>query len=175
MKLGTYEKMQGVMVSNAKRVVEKASRVCGIVATGTLMGMMFLTVVSVFGRKFLSSPIPGDVELIEMAMVCTGFLGIAWCAIMEKHVQVDILISRFSNRAQHIVRLIGYGIALVTAVIIAWRSFVEGVANRELGRTSPSLSIPIFPFYWMVGFGYTLLCFTLFVLILKSLTGMRKQ
>ena len=133
------------------------------------MAMMLFTVANVVLRAFFNCPIPGDAELIEIAMVCTGFLGVAWCAIKVKHIRVDLLVSFFPKRAQYIIDALGYLAVLGASTIIAWQSIVEGLANREMHRASPSLEIPIFPFYWVTSFGYAVLCLVLVVLIARSI------
>lgn len=141
----------------------------GIIAIGTLVAMMLFTVANVVLRAFFNRPIPGDAELIEIAMVCTGFLGVAWCAIKGKHIRVDLLVSFFPKRAQCIIDVLGYLAVLGASTIIAWRSVVEGLANRQMHRLSPSLEIPIFPFYWVTSLGYAVLCLAILVLIARSI------
>lgn len=137
--------------------------------------MMLFTVANVVLRAFFNSPIPGDVELIEIAMVCTGFLGVAWCAIQVKHIRVDLLVSLLPKRAQCIIDVLGYLAVLGASTIIAWQSVVEGLANREMKRASPSLEIPIFPFFWITSLGYAVLCLVLVVLIARSIGDMVKK
>lgn len=159
-------------VGNAARWVEEKigalSRFLGIIAIGILLAMMLFTVVNVFLRAVFNRPIPGDVELIEIAMVCTSFLGLAWCAIKEKHIRVDLLVASFPKRAQAIIDGVGYGAALVTCIVISWQSVVEGIANREINRLSASLGIPVYPFYWVTALGFAVLCMALLVLIARA-------
>jgi TRAP-type C4-dicarboxylate transport system permease small subunit len=144
------------------------SRYLGIIAIVVLVAMMLFTVANVILRAFFNSPIPGDVELIEVAMVCTGFLGLAWCAIQEKHIKVDLLVQFFPKKAQGIIDAIGHIGALGVSIIIAWQSINEGYANKELEAATASLQIPIFPFYWVTSVGYGLLSLALLVLLFKA-------
>ena len=147
----------------------------GIIAIGTLVAMMLFTVANVVLRAFFNRPIPGDAELIEIGMVCTGFLGVAWCALKEKHIRVDLLVSFLPKRAQYIIDVLGYLAVLGASIVIAWQSIVEGLANRQMHRLSPSLEIPIFPFYWVTSLGYAVLCLALLVLIARSISAMVKK
>jgi TRAP-type C4-dicarboxylate transport system permease small subunit len=147
----------------------------GIIAIGTLVAMMLFTVANVVLRAFFNRPIPGDAELIEIAMVCTGFLGVAWCALKGKHIRVDLFVSFLPKRAQDIIDVLGYIAILGVSVIIAWQSIIEGLANRQMDRLSPSLEIPIFPFNWVTGLGYGVLCLALLVLIAKSIREVLKK
>jgi TRAP-type C4-dicarboxylate transport system permease small subunit len=153
---------------SAEKAVYNLSRALGIIAIVILVAMMLFTVLNVVMRAFFNRPIPGDVELIEIAMVCTGFLGLAWCAIKEKHIRVDLLVQFFPKRGQAIVDIIGYLGALGACVIIAWQSINEGLANKGLETASASLEIPLYPFYWVTAAGYVLLCLALLVLIVRA-------
>lgn len=157
--------------SAAKRVEEKInalSRFLGVIAIGILLAMMLFTVANVFLRAVFNRPIPGDVELIEIAMVCTSFLGLAWCAIKGKHIRVDLLVMNFPQRARGVIDAVGYVLALGTCIVISLQSFIEGLANRDINRLSASLGIPIFPFYWVTALGFGVLCLALLVLIARA-------
>jgi TRAP-type C4-dicarboxylate transport system permease small subunit len=156
-------------IRSAEGKIYSLSRFLGIIAIVILVAMMLFTVLNVVLRAFFNRPIPGDVELIEIAMVCTGFLGLAWCAVKERHIRVDLLVQFFPKRAQGIIDTIGYIGALGACVIIAWQSINEGLANREMETATASLNIPIFPFYWVTAAGYSLLCFALLVLIVRAI------
>jgi TRAP-type C4-dicarboxylate transport system permease small subunit len=154
---------------SAEDKIEIVSRILGIIAIGVLVAMMLFTVLNVVLRAFFNRPIPGDVELIEISMVCTSFLGVAWCAMKEKHIRVDLLVSFLPKRAQGIIDSFCYLLALGATIIIAWQSIQEGFANREIDRLSASLGIPIFPFYWVTALGYGVLSLAILVLIVRSL------
>jgi TRAP-type C4-dicarboxylate transport system permease small subunit len=153
---------------SAENKIHGMSRFLGIIAIVILVAMMLFTVANVVLRAFFNRPIAGDVELIEVAMVCTGFLGLAWCAVKEKHIRVDLLVQFFPKRAKGIIDSIGYIGALGASIIIAWQSIKEGLANKEIERATASLDIPVFPFYWVTAIGYGLLCLALLVLIVRS-------
>ena len=153
---------------SAESRIYSLSRILGIIAIVILVAMMLFTVVNVVMRAFFNRPIPGDVELIEVAMVCTGFLGLAWCAIREKHIRVDLLVQYFPKRVQGVIDSIGYIGALGASIIISWQSINEGLANKEMETATASLDIPVYPFYWVTALGYGILCFALLVLIVRA-------
>lgn len=152
----------------ARARINGLSRLLGIIAIVILVAMMLFTVLNVVLRSFFNHPIPGDVELIEVAMVCTSFLGLAWCAIKERHIRVDLLVQFFPQKAQGIVELIGYIGALGASIIISWQSVNEGLANKEMNRLTASLGIPVYPFYFITAVGFGALSLALLVLIIRA-------
>ena len=151
------------------------SRFTGIVAIFVLVVMMFFTVLNVVMRAFFNSPIPGDVELIEVGMVCVGFLSLAWCAIRGMHISVDLVVSFLPKRIQAVFDIFGYLLGLGIFILLSWRAVAEGIANRELNNLSATLSFPIFPFYWVTALGYAVLCLAIMVLLVRSLSGALKK
>jgi len=158
------------MAQFAEGKIHALSRITSIIAIGVLVAMMLFTVLDVFLRAFLNNPIPGDVELIEMAMVFVGFLGLAWCAMRGMHIRVDLIVSFMPTRTQGIIDSFCYLAGLGICALMAWQSVLEGIANWEMTNLSPTLRIPVFPFYWVIAVGYAILSLAILVLLARSLT-----
>lgn len=154
----------------AESEIELLSKILGIVAIGVLVAMMLFTVLDVFLRAFFNRPIRGDVELIEVGMVCTSFLGLAWCAMRGMHIKVDLVVSFLPKRTQRIIDSFGYLLGLGICILLAWQGLLEGIANWKMNSLSATLEFPIFPFYWVVALGFAVLCLAILVLLTRSLT-----
>ena len=141
----------------------------GFIAICILVAMMILTVLDVFLRRVFNSPIPFSLELVEFMMVLTGFLGLAWCAMSESHIRVDLIVSRMPTRARGIIDSLCYLAGFGISVIIAWRSVMECLAIRKLHTESTVLGIPIFPFYLVVAAGFAALALAILILLARSL------
>lgn len=157
------------LAQRVENTIKALSRILGIVAIGVLVAIMLFTVLNVFLRALFNRPLAGDVELIEVGMVCASFLALAWCAIKGMHIRVDLVVSFLPKRAQGIIDFFGYLIGLGICLLLAWEGFLEGHANLELNSLSATLRFPIFPFYWIVALGYAVLCLTILVLLARSL------
>ena len=114
----------------------------GIVGVVFLLAMMMMTVVDVIMRYFFLRPIIGSVEISISLMVCVVFLGIAWCALNDGHISVDIITGRMSKKGRAFLNGFDNFVTLALALIIAWRSFLEGVSVKKMEVTSPLLGIP---------------------------------
>lgn len=131
-------------------------RLMNIVAMVVLLAMMLLTVSDVFLRYALKKPILDSIPLTEYMMVCAVFLALAWCEVNGKHVTVDIIVSRFSPRIQAIFSSCTYIIELGLCFLITWQSFRETLVIRQLQKTSLLLKVPVYPFYFILTFGFAL-------------------
>ncbi|OGN91798.1 MAG: hypothetical protein A2Z70_00505 [Chloroflexi bacterium RBG_13_48_17] len=127
-----------------------------IVAMSVLVAMMLLTVSDVFLRYVFKKPILDSISLTEYMMVCGVFLALAWCEVNGKHVTVDIVVSRFSPKIQTIFSIGTYFVELGLCSLITWQSFLETLAIRQLQKASLLLGVPVYPFYFILTFGFAL-------------------
>ena len=151
--------------------IEKLSRFLGFLAIFLLVVMMAFTVLDIILRATISKPIPGDVELIEMLMVGAGFLGLAWCATLNMHIKVDLLVARFPKRVQRIFDCFNYIIALVMCTVFAWRNYIESFFIKDMNTTTEILGIYIYPFYWIIAFSYAVLCLVIVTRLMRAIIG----
>jgi TRAP-type C4-dicarboxylate transport system permease small subunit len=151
------------------KIIHFLSRIMNIFASAVLVAMMLLTVADVCLRYFLRQPILGATELTENMMVCMAFFALAWCAGQQGHLRVDLVVSRFSPRMQAVFDSITSMVGLIIVALIAWRSFLEGLAVRQLNIISSLLKIPAFPFYYVVAAGCALLCLVMVAQFIRDI------
>ncbi len=151
-----------------------ASRIVGILVTApayvagaVLVLLMLLTVADVTGRYFFNAPLGGVFDLTQFAVLIMTFLSFAYCAWHRAHVVIELLYNRLGKGAQRVLGRVINLAGCVLFVLIGWRALVQSVDVREFAEASQLLTIPFFPFYWVVAFGAGLtalvLAFRLFV------------
>ena len=156
--------------STAEKRIVQISEIFGVVAVAVLVCMMMLTVCDVVLRYFFNSPLISSMEITEYMMVIVGFLGLAWCALKGMHIKVQLIVGRFSERAQGIIDVINSLIILGLCALIASKSFTESMVAREMGRVSDITDIPHYPFYLIIVLGYILLFLAVITLLVRSAT-----
>lgn len=139
-----------VRVTNV--TVTAAAAVAGVV----LVALMCLTVADVVGRYFFNSPINGVFDLTQFAVLIMTFLSFAYCGFRGAHVVIELLYDRIPERAQFAVRRLSNGVGAILFSVIAWRAVVQSVDVREFKEASQLLTIPYWPFYYVVAFGAAL-------------------
>ena len=151
------------------KIIKSMSRAMNMAACGILAAMMLLTVSDVFLRYFFRRPILGTTEITESMMACLAFFAFAWCAVQNSHLKVDLVMSRFSPRVQAVVDSMTSFAGLVMVALIAWRSFVEAIAVKQLHIISSLLKMPAFPFYFIVSLGCAVLCLVMVAQMVRSI------
>jgi C4-dicarboxylate transporter DctQ subunit len=161
--------------SSSEKRINQISEIFGVVAVVVLVCMMMLTVCDVCLRYFFNRPIMASMEITEYMMVIVGFLGLAWCALKGMHIKVQLIVGRFSEKAQAIVDTINHVIILGLCVLIASQSLTEGFVAKEMGIASEITDTPHYPFYFIIVFGYILLFFVMIPLLVQAIKKAAKR
>ncbi len=129
------------------------TRLAGLVAMAGGIALVFaalITVASVIGRSLIGmglSPVPGDVELVQAAMLFSVFAFLPWCHLERGHAIVAILTDRFPVRIAAGLEALWDALMLVAAGFIAWRlgvGLMDKLGNRE---ATFILGIPVWIVY----------------------------
>jgi len=158
----------------AEKTIGRISRIFGVVAVGTLIAMMMLTVADIVLRYVFNRPIPASLEFTEYLMLGVVFLALAWCALKGMHVKVDILVSRFSPRVHAVFSGINSLVVLAVCVLLVSQNYSESIVARQYHSASDVTGIPWYPFYLVVAFGFVLLFLTMLISLAKDVTRVVK-
>ena len=141
---------------------------------GLLMAMMLLPVANMVMRK-VWMPFAGTTEVIGWLAALVAAFALSHTQRQRGHASVEIMVSRFPPRAQAIINSIMFFVGMVLFGAATWQ--IGRLASRywEMGSLSESLHIVFFPFIYAVALGCALLCLTLLVDFLKSLTQAVKR
>ena len=146
-----------------ERWVNPLSRFISHIASVILFLMMILTILDVFLRKVFSKSILGTVEVTEFLLVFVIFFTLAITEVMNGHVKVDLVMSRFSERAQGVVDMITQLICFILTVVITWSTLIYSEKMRISNEVSQDLWIPVFPAIYVVALGCALLALAVLI------------
>ena len=85
-----------------------------------------------------------------------------------ENIQVELLVSRFSEKSQAVIECINHLIGTLLYWTIAFCCFKGGIMVWKMGAVSDTLSLPLLPFYVIIGIGCLLLGVVLLTDFLKS-------
>lgn len=163
---GNINKLFSVIEAVAFRV----SKIMALIAAGFLSLMMLLTVIDVFGRYFFNSPLNGAWEMIGLSLVCAGTWALAYCQSEKGHVNVTVLLYRFSPRMEAVVLCVGYLLGLVVFSIISWGALTRAHKYYlEKGHYTDILHIPYFPFLLIMAIGIGMLALLLLLDLIHAI------
>jgi len=128
-----------------------------------IMGLMFLGVIQVVGRKVFNFPVRGYVDLVEFAMVVFAFLAISYCQKLGGHVRMEIIIGRFKGRTLWFFECIGILIAMYIIAVLMYYSYAHFLRSFDcsyafcVGDSSMDIELPIWPSKLLVPFAFAML------------------
>jgi TRAP-type C4-dicarboxylate transport system permease small subunit len=106
-------------------------------------GLVVMSVASITGRKLWSSPVPGDVELLQMCSAFAAASFFAYCHLVRGDVKVDFFTDRLPWRAVHSLDAVGSLLVGLFGALIAWRTGAGAAMLRTAGETSMILGLPL--------------------------------
>ena len=158
---------------SAVRVLKKISDPLSyrflFVGTILLAGMMLLVAASVLMRYFANSPILGDMELIQIMLVGMASLSMAYCASTRSHVRVRAAIDLIPYRLKSIINLFVNLVSFSFVLLIVKYSAAQGMVLWQRGFSTIIFKIPLFPFAFVLSFGFAVFAFVIFVELIDSL------
>ncbi|WP_077212149.1 TRAP transporter small permease [Bacillus dakarensis] len=136
-----------------------------------LFMMMLLVTADVTGRYFFNKPIAGQIEITEMFMVLSIYLGMAYTQREKGHVGMDLFVNKVlrgtANRISNFLVLI---LSLIINLLIAYYSFTRTITTYQQGGESMYLGIPMWPLPLFVSIGSIVLCLRLIYESKESIT-----
>jgi TRAP-type C4-dicarboxylate transport system permease small subunit len=135
--------------------------------------IMMLTVTDVFMRYVFARPITGSTEMTEFMMVFL-IMSIVPTAMANGHIRVDILMERLTPKGQALFDSITIFAGSWLVVILGWRAFMACLFMIRNDVRSPTLEVPIYPFYVIVAMGFISLFFSMIFIFVQKVTEVFK-
>lgn len=105
--------------------------------------MVTTTLVSVCGRTLFATPIPGDLEIVQLLMAIAISCFLPWAQIQQSHVVVDFFTRGLSLAVSEILSRIANGLMALIAALFAWRTAASTLSALNTHESSMLLEIPI--------------------------------
>ena len=85
---------------------------------------------------------------------------------------LELLYDRIPVAAQFVVRRLSNAAGAVLFAVVAWRAVVQSIDVRDFNETSQLLTIPYWPFYYVVAFGSALFAL---ILLLRTFVDLPEE
>ncbi|MGI6679124.1 MAG: TRAP transporter small permease [Dehalobacterium sp.] len=139
-----------------------------------VVGLMALPVVAdVLSRILFDKSILGMLEITEFAMVLIVFGAIAYTQMNKGHIDIDILVSSFSQKTQELIDVFNYIIGVSVYTILAWQLYIQiGIKGSLL---SNALGLPVALFVAAAAIGMTVFAAVLLLDLLNAVSKVLKN
>jgi TRAP-type C4-dicarboxylate transport system permease small subunit len=124
------------------RVLYLISKWMAVFGGVILFILAILTTISVFGRKFLDAPVPGDFELVAIGTGVAVFACLPYCQLMRGNVLVDFFMNNAPTRAKTIADIIAGLIFLAIGLMLTWRMIYGAIDMHDVKEVSMTIGFP---------------------------------
>ena len=157
------------------RVLLAVSRSYAIVGGLVFVALVVMSVVSIVGRKLFAWPIPGDVEVLQMAAAFAGSTFFAFCHLVRGDVKVDFFTNGWNPRTVALLDAFGSLVVAAFGALVAWRTAAGALSLQEVGETSAILSFPVWIAQMAMVPGFVLLAMSGLYLVSRHLRVARRS
>ena len=123
-------------------------------SSAIIMIIMLMVVSDVCGRVLFNNPIPSTTEITQALLVAMVFLAFGRTQAVRKHVSVEVITSRLSQKSQVILEIFTLALSLFVFGLFTWQSGVVAYQAWKTGETAVGLlDVPAWPAKFMVLIG----------------------
>ena len=131
-----------------------------------LVVMILLTSANIFLR-LVWMPVKGTFELMGFFGAIVTAFALGYTQIKKGHIGIDILVNKFSAKAQRILNGANYFICMIFFSLAGWQVAKWATTLWQTGEVTETLRIIYYPFVYGVALGCVILSLVLFVDLLK--------
>lgn len=152
------------LIAKSCRIMDKAAGLC-------VAGTVFLVVINVIMRTIFKRPFLGTYEYVGFSTALIVGFSLAYCAIMESHITVDLLTNQLPNGVRDVVVSLAEVISFGFIALVTWQLIKYAGSIHSTGEVSPTTEVPLYPFIYLVALGFLALSM---VALGKSVKYIRK-
>ncbi len=122
-----------------------ASRHLALVGGYIMVALAMMTVISIIGRAFFTSPINGDYEMVELGLAISVFFFLPECHRQKGHVVVDFFTIKASKTTLLILSTVSEVLFFMFSILFVWRLSIGTYEAWEYSEQTMILGLP----YWV--------------------------
>jgi TRAP-type C4-dicarboxylate transport system permease small subunit len=153
--------------------VHRISRMMNVVSMIVLFAMMLIQTADVIGRYGFNAPIKAAMDLIEVMMSILVFWSLAYCASINEHIRVDLVLIRLSKRTRENIERITFLAGAFILALITWRLGLRAwtIIQDRPGPVTLTLLIPYWPFIVAATIGSFVFCLEYLIRVFNPNSG----
>jgi TRAP-type C4-dicarboxylate transport system permease small subunit len=152
--------------------VSKLSKICSLFCGYLLLGLCFLILAEVIGRKFFSFSFQGVDEIGGYLVAISGSFAFGFGVLEKAHTRIDIALAKFPIHLRNFFNVSAYLAIFLVSAFLARYSFVtlsESILFKSISATPLEVPIRYPQFFWFVGLSvFSLISFLALIKIILS-------
>ncbi len=137
--------------------VRRLSVASAAVGSAVVVFMMLVVAADVSSRDALDRPILGAFELVEFGMLVAVSSAFCLTQMRGGHLRVDVVLVLMPPRVRAAFESFNLAVMLVFTTAVAWQGYAQSMVIMRRAAQSVMLEIPKWPFYLLLGVGWSIL------------------
>jgi TRAP-type C4-dicarboxylate transport system permease small subunit len=121
----------------------RVSKTFALAGGALFLALVAMSLVSIVGRKLISMPVPGDIEMMQMGTAVASAALLGYCEMRGSHLRVDFFTAWMSPQGRARLDGVAHLLLAFVAVVVAWRTTAGAISNLQSGETSMMLGMPV--------------------------------
>lgn len=141
------------------------------IAISIIAGIMLFIPIAILSKE-IYRPIIGEVELIQLGMVVIIMFGLAYTQKVDGHISIGLIVDRFPQKVQKVLDIFSCALVLIATVsvgIIFWKVGIKHKVDMQI--STDLLSIPFYPFDFIISIGFIMWGLVTFLHLTKSIVS----
>lgn len=128
------------------------ARACTVLGAVALAVMMVTTDYDVAARALFRAPLSGAVDIVEMMVLCSAFLGLPEICLRDEQIRVDIVDTLVPPRVLDALKALGLLATIGFMGLLAFNVMRPLTDAWQFGDIKPDTGFPLYPLYALVLF-----------------------
>lgn len=128
------------------------ARVCTVLGAVALAVMMVTTDYDVAARALFRAPLSGAVDIVEMMVLCSAFLGLPEICLRDEQIRVDIVDTLVPPRVLDALKALGLLATIGFMGLLAVNLMRPLTDAWQFGDIKPDTGFPLYPLFALVLF-----------------------
>lgn len=158
-----------------QNIIKKIVDISAIVACIVLFLLALVTFFDVFGRRFLNSPVPGTIEIVQIGMAIVAFFAMPRAFYLNAHVSADFINNISIRKFEIFVIVFRFLLMFSMMSLMTYATLLSANSFLKDGRTTIELELYFYPFFYLIAFGLFLSAISIISWFLKSFFEKKSQ
>lgn len=132
---------------NLERALGHIARACTALGAVALAVMMLSTNYDVVARALFRAPLHGAVDIVEMMVLCSAFLGLPEICLRDEQIRVDIVDSFVPHWAVAALKVLALLASIAFLAILAANVTHPMIDSWRFGDIKPDTGFPTYSLY----------------------------
>lgn len=134
------------------KVAERIAQYLLYAGMFSMLLMLVVNFVDVFGAKLFNKPLPGATEYTSLLQVVAISTAIAYTLLQGRHIRIDFLVNKLRKEVRKVVVTLMIVLEMVLFVVIVWRGYLYAYSLMRSGELGATSELPFYPFAFALAF-----------------------